>query len=205
MGTVVNGVSVKLTGTKHAADGPLLITHWGLSGPAILRLSSYGARLLAEKEYKMDVSVNWFGDCRECEVLDQLRSFAEHNPQKQLSSIYPEQFVQRHWLYLLSKAGLPHDKRWQETGPKQMTRLASLLTNDIYHIEGKGAYKEEFVTCGGVSLAEIAPSAMECRKHPQLYFAGEVLDVDAVTGGFNLQAAWSMGYACAKSISSSMR
>lgn len=205
MGTVVNGVSVKLTGTKHAADGPLLITHWGLSGPAILRLSSYGARLLAEKEYKMDVSVNWFGDCRECEVLDQLRSFAEHNPQKQLSSIYPEQFVQRHWLYLLSKAGLPHDKRWQETGPKQMTRLASLLTNDIYHIEGKGAYKEEFVTCGGVSLAEIDPSAMECRKHPQLYFAGEVLDVDAVTGGFNLQAAWSMGYACAKSISSSMR
>lgn len=205
MGTVVNDVSVKLTGTKLSAEGPLLITHWGLSGPAILRLSSYGARILAEKDYKMDVSVNWLGDMRESDALDMLLQMARNNPLKQLSSIYPEQLVQRHWTYLLTKSGLPADKRWQEMGPKQANRLASLLTNDIYHIEGKGAYKEEFVTCGGISLSDINISTLESKVHPQLYFAGEVLDVDAVTGGFNLQAAWSMGYACAKSISSSMR
>lgn len=200
MGTVVGMVSTRLSGTKFAAEGPLLITHWGLSGPAILKLSSHAARHLADCNYNADLSVNWFYDANEQEVLAILAEMARQNPQKQLSNVYPEQFIQRHWLYILDKVGLPAQKKWQEVGPKQMNRLASLLTNDIYRVTGKGQFKDEFVTCGGIALSNIDINTLECRKHPGLYFAGEVLDVDAVTGGFNLQAAWSMGYIVAQSI-----
>lgn len=200
MGTVVEKVSARLTGTKFSSEGPLLITHWGLSGPAILKLSSHAARHLADNNYNAEVSINWFCDINEQDVLGLLSEMAKQNPQKQLSNIYPEQFIQRHWLYILNKVGLSPQKKWQEVGPKQMNRLASLLTNDIYKITGKGQFKDEFVTCGGVALSNIDINTFECKKHPGLYFAGEVLDVDAVTGGFNLQAAWSMGYIVAQSI-----
>lgn len=199
-GTVVEDVCVRLIGTKFQSEGPLLITHWGLSGPAILKLSSYGARHLAEKDYKAEVSINWFGNTKEPEVLELLNEMAIRNPRKQLSSIYPEQFCQRHWLYLLSKAGLPTEKRWSEVGTKQMNRLASLLTNDIHLITGKGQFKEEFVTCGGIALENINMNTLECKNYPGLFFAGEVLDVDAITGGFNLQAAWTMGYIVSQNI-----
>lgn len=200
MGTVVNDVTCRIPGTKLQSAGPLLITHWGLSGPATLKLSSHGARFLAEHDYIADVSVNWFGQMKEPEVLDMLRSMQQSNGMKQLSSVYPDRLVSRHWQYLTQKAGLMPTKRWQEVGPKQMNRLASLLTNDIYHINGRGTYKDEFVTCGGVSTSNISLNSLECKQHPGLYFAGEVLDVDAVTGGFNLQAAWSMGWIVAQSI-----
>jgi len=200
MGTVVDPVSSRLSGTKFSSEGPLLITHWGLSGPAILKLSSHAARHLAENNYNADVSINWFHDVNEQEVLSILNNLAKENPQKQLSNSYPEQFIQRHWLYIINKVGLSPMKKWQEVGQKQMVRLASMLTNDIYKITGKGQFKDEFVTCGGVALSNIDINTLQCKKHPGLYFAGEVLDVDAVTGGFNLQAAWSMGYIVAQSI-----
>lgn len=194
MGTVVEPVSARLTSTKFQSEGPLLITHWGLSGPAILKLSSYSAQFLAEKDYRAEVSINWLNDKNEQEVAETLHEIQQSNLSKQLSNAYPEQFCQRHWLYIINKVGLPAEKRWQELGPKQMTRLTSMLTNDLYQISGKGQYKEEFVTCGGVSLDNININTMECKEHPGLFFAGEVTDVDAITGGFNLQAAWSMGY-----------
>lgn len=200
MGTVVDPVSARLTGTKFTSEGPLLITHWGLSGPAILKLSSHAARYLSENKYCAEVSINWFNDVKEPQVLGILEDMAKRNPQKQISNVYPDQFIQRHWLYIINKVGLSAQKKWQELGPKQMNRLASLLTNDLYRICGKGQFKDEFVTCGGVGLTNIDLSTLECKKHPGLFFAGEVLDVDAVTGGFNLQAAWSMGFIVARSI-----
>lgn len=200
MGTVVDPVSSRLTGTKFISEGPLLITHWGLSGPAVLKLSSHAARYLAEHDYNAEISINWFHDINEQEVFSLLQSLARENPQKQLSNVYPVQFIQRHWLYLINKVGLSAQKKWQEVGPKQMNRLASLLTNDVYKITGKGQFKDEFVTCGGVALSNIDINTLECKQHPGLYFAGEVLDVDAVTGGFNLQAAWSMGFIVAQNI-----
>lgn len=198
MGTVVEPVATKVTGTKYQADGPLLITHWGLSGPAILKLSSHGARYLAEHDYNAEVSVNWFCDEREPDVLVHLQSLAASNAHKQLQNAYPQQFVQRHWVYLITKIGLSPQKRWQEVGSKQMNRLASLLTNDTYRITGKGQFKDEFVTCGGIPLSDIDLSTLESKYFPGLYFAGEVLDVDAITGGFNLQAAWTTGYIVAQ-------
>lgn len=200
MGTVVENVTARLTGTKLSASGPLLITHWGLSGPAILKLSSYGARVLKEREYRMEVAINWFGKERETEVAERLHILVSENSKKQLSSVYPEELVQRLWIFLLERAGLSPQKRWQELGAKQLNRLAALLTNDTYAISGKGAYKEEFVTCGGIALSNINPSTMECKAYPGLFFAGEVLDVDAITGGYNLQAAWTMGYISAYSV-----
>lgn len=200
MGTVVTDVTCRLQGTKMQAVGPLLITHWGLSGPAILKLSSYAARHLADNAYKAMVGINWFGSQKEPEVLAMLQQLQHNNPQKQLSSAYPDKLVNRHWQYLLQRADLQPAKRWQEVGTKQMNRLASLLTNDTYAIDGRGTYKEEFVTCGGASLSNVNLNTLECKQYPGLYLAGEVLDVDAITGGFNLQAAWSMGWTVAQNI-----
>lgn len=200
MGTVVNDVSCRLCGTKLQTSGPVLITHWGLSGPAILKLSSHGARLLAERDYQMQVSINWFGEEKENSVLGMLQALQQQNPQKQLSSAYPDRLVNRHWCYLIQKTGLAPTKRWQEVGPKQLNRLASLLTNNTYNIDGRGTFKDEFVTCGGVALSNVSFNTLESKQHPGLYFAGEVLDVDAVTGGFNLQAAWTMGYIVSQAI-----
>lgn len=200
MGTVVPMVSARMPGTKFMAEGPLLITHWGLSGPAILKLSSYAARHLSEQKYKTEISVNWYHDINENDVLEMLTGMQRENQQKQLSNQYPKQFNQRHWLYLTQKAGLSAQKRWQEVGPRQMLRLAAMLTNDVYAIAGKGKFKDEFVTCGGVALSNIDINTLESKAHPGLFFAGEVLDVDAVTGGFNLQAAWSMGHIVAESL-----
>lgn len=200
MGTVVECVCCKLAGTKIQADGPLLITHWGLSGPAILKLSAHGARLLAERGYAADVCINWMGNMRTNEALETLQEYRIKFPQKQLSNIYPRELNQRLWNYLLSKAGLTPAKRWSETGDKQINRLANVLTADIQHVAGRGTYKEEFVTCGGVAIDNVDLHTLEAKHYPGLYFAGEVLDVDAITGGFNLQAAWSMGYVVAQHI-----
>lgn len=200
MGTVVEPVTARLSGTKLQAEGALLITHWGLSGPAILKLSSYAARHLAEHDYKAELSVNWFGEQKESEVFSILTEIQNGNPQKQLSSEYPRVFNQRHWLYIINKVGLTAQKRWQEVGPKQMNRLASLLTNDLYAITGKGQFKDEFVTCGGVAFSNLNLNTLECKNYPGLFFAGEVTDIDAITGGFNLQAAWTMGYIVSQNI-----
>lgn len=198
MGTVVNDVQARLVGTKLSAFGPLLITHWGVSGPAILKLSSYAARILAENDYKAQVAINWFGQANEAEVMRIITEIAEQNQKKLVSSVWPERFNNRMWCYLIDACGLRQDMRWGELGKKGLNKMVALLTNHTLNIVGKNKYKEEFVTCGGVALSNVNSSTLESKKHPHLYFAGEILDVDAITGGFNLQAAWTMGYVVAE-------
>ena len=196
MGLVVDA-SISIPGTSFKADGPLLITDWGVSGPATLKLSSYAARYLAGCQYKATVAINWL-DRNENEVREMLRKSASESPQKQISNTPLLQ--QRLWEHIISKAGLRPDIRWAELGSKGLNRLTAVLTQDTYPVSGKGKFKEEFVTAGGIGLSNIDLSTLESRKYPGLLFAGEVLDIDAITGGFNLQAAWSTGYVCARSI-----
>ena len=200
MGLVVEA-SIGLAGTSFKAEGPLLITDWGLSGPATLKLSSYAARHLAESGYKGNVSVNWL-NTNESQARVLLQETASQNPQKQVSTTHLLQ--SRLWSHLLAKAGLRPDIRWAELGSKGFNRLVALLTADSYPLTGKSKFREEFVTAGGVSLSNINPNTLECKRHPGLYFAGEVLDIDAITGGFNLQAAWSTGFVCAQSIANNL-
>ena len=200
MGTVVENAGASLAGTRFKANGPLLITHWGMSGPAILKLSSYAARYLADNEYSATLSVNWFGDEGELDVRSRIQSLSKGGLQKLILNTHPSELPSRLWHYLISKCGIREDARWAELGSKGMNRLVNTLTNDEYQVRGRSRFKEEFVTCGGVALSNINLSTLECKTHPGLYFAGEVLDVDAITGGFNLQAAWSMGYVIAQSI-----
>jgi hypothetical protein len=201
MGTVVENVSASIAGTNFKASGPLLVTHWGMSGPAILKLSSYAARHLAETGYDATLLVNWAGERDNDSIRSGLLSIAADNQQKMVSNFHPEFIPSRLWSYLLDKARLREDARWAEIGSKGMNRLAEIISNDSYHIKGQSRFREEFVTCGGISLSEINNKTLECKKHPGLYFAGEILDVDAITGGFNLQAAWSTGFRAAVSIS----
>ncbi len=198
---LVTKASVGLAGTSFKADGPLLITDWGLSGPATLKLSAYAARYLAEQGYKGTVVINWL-NAKENAVREQLLAMAAGNPQKLLSSVHPVQ--QRLWEHLLQRAGLRKDMRWAELGSKGLNRLTATLTADSYPLSGKSKFRDEFVTAGGVALANINLSTLESKQHPGLYFAGEVLDIDAITGGFNLQAAWSTGYVCALNIVKSL-
>ena len=198
MGVVVKQAEVRLPGTNYKADGPLLITHWGMSGPAILRLSSYAARWLADKGYQATLSVNWMGNMNEEEVRTLLQKRMNEQPKKQIGTVHL--LTQRLWNHLLNKIELSPERRCAEVGSKQINKLVATLCNDTYRITGQSRYKEEFVTCGGVSLTNIDPNTLECKQHRGVYFAGEVLDVDAVTGGFNLQAAWTMGYIAAQGI-----
>ena len=200
MGLVVDA-SVSLPGTSFKAQGPLLITDWGLSGPAILKLSSYAARYLAETGYRGSVAINWFNQS-EAAVRDLLQETADRNPQKQLATTHLLQ--SRLWEHLLEKALLRPDLRWAELGNKGLNKLTSILTHDCYPVAGKSRFRNEFVTAGGVALSNIDLSTLECKRHKGLFFAGEVLDIDAITGGFNLQAAWSTGYVCAQSIVKSL-
>ena len=198
MGVVVKQAEVRLPGTNYKADGPLLITHWGMSGPAILRLSSYSARWLADKGYQATLSVNWMGNMNEEEVRTLLQQRMNEQPKKQIGTVHL--LTQRLWNHLLNKIELSPERRCAEVGSKQLNKLVATLCNDTYRITGQSRYKEEFVTCGGVSLTNIDPNTLESKQHRGVYFAGEVLDVDAVTGGFNLQAAWTMGYIAAQGI-----
>jgi len=200
MGTVVEPVQVMIPGTKFRADGPLLITHWGVSGPAVLRVSSYGARHLSEADYQVPLSINWTG-CKEPEVLEQLQSIVAQQPQKQLQTIAPCGLPARLWSYLLTKTlGERSKNRWQNLNRKELNRLVNTLTNDVYMTAGRAAFRDEFVTCGGISLADVNPATLESRHVPNLYFAGEVLDIDGITGGFNFQAAWTTAYVVATAI-----
>ena len=201
MGTVVEDVLTMIPGTKLRAEGPLLITHWGMSGPAILKLSSYGARLLAEKRYQCPLAVNWT-KLRDTEVLSQLDEMVIYNPQKQLKTVSPCGLTSRLWVYLVEKClGERANGRWGSLNRKELNRLANLLSGgDQYQIVGRAAFKDEFVTCGGVALTAVNPSTLESRHVPRLFFAGEILDIDGITGGFNFQAAWTTAYTVARAI-----
>jgi predicted Rossmann fold flavoprotein len=202
MGTVVEDATVSIPGTKFRSNGPLLITHWGMSGPAILKLSSYAARELHEHQYQMPLAINWTSR-KDPEILEELHRIMNVHPQKQLSSIRPFDLPSRLWGYLLEKAlGERAQNRLQNLNKKEVNRLVNILCNDPYQIAGRAAFKDEFVTCGGVSLTAVDPNTLESKDIPHLYFAGEVLDIDGITGGFNFQAAWTTAYTVAQAIHS---
>lgn len=197
---VVTEVEAMIPGTKLRAVGPLLITHWGLSGPAILKLSSHAARYLAERDYRAPLAVRWL-QMAEQDIVVLLREQSVQQPKKQLTTYNPFRLQQRLWIYLTEKAlGERSQVRWAELNKKDVNRLVNVLLNDNYQIAGRAAFKDEFVTCGGVSLKAVNANTLESKHVPHLYFAGEVLDIDGVTGGFNFQAAWTTAYTVARSI-----
>ncbi len=201
MGTVVDDATAFIPGTGFRASGPLLITHWGMSGPAILKLSSHAARELHDHHYQMPLSVNWTSR-KDPEILQQLQDIISRHPQKQLNTIRPFDLPSRLWNYLLEKTlGERAKNRWQNLNKKELNRLVNTLCNDSYQIAGRAAFKDEFVTCGGISLAAVNPTTLESKDLPHVYFAGEVLDIDGITGGFNFQAAWTTAYTVAQAIS----
>ena len=199
-GIVVKDTTVHIPGTKLRAEGPLLITHWGVSGPAILKLSSYAARHLAEQNYQAPLSINWV-HLNETEAQTAIFEMTISQAPKQLSTYNPFGLQQRLWIYLLEKAlGNRSTIRCQELNKKDVNRLANVLVNDAYQIAGRAVFKDEFVTCGGISLKAVDSNTLESRHVPHLYFAGEVLDIDGITGGFNFQAAWTTAYTVASAI-----
>lgn len=202
MGTVVEQAALSLAGTNFRARGTLLLTDWGVSGPATLRLSSYAARHLAENSYSGTLLINWM-DTAEPEVRKWISAQAAANPRKMATSTPPEGITARLWQHLLGRSALREDLRWAELGSKGAARLAATLTADAYPVAGRARFKEEFVTCGGVALSGVNINTLESKLFPGLFFAGEALDVDAVTGGFNLQAAWSTAAVVAASLSGS--
>ena len=198
MGVVVEKTSVSIQGTKLKSEGPLLITHWGMSGPAILKSSALGARLLSELGYEFKVQVNWVDIQNNNIVMDNLSCIANEHSNKKLLNFRPYLLPQRLWAYLLEKSGLSTEKRWGELGKKGMNKLVNMLTNDVYSVKGKTSFREEFVTCGGVSLESIDFSTMQSKVCKNLYFAGELLDIDGITGGYNFQAAWTTAFIAGK-------
>lgn len=191
--------ALSIPGSKFRAEGELLITDWGFSGPATLRLSSYASRHLASLNYNSPLQVRWMALSEE-ELHAALQSLKGSNPRKLVKSVHPEGIPARLWEYLLQRSGIPEERSWAELGQKGINKLVQTLICDPYFIHGKNRFREEFVTCGGVSLSSVNLKTLECKQKEGLYFAGEVLDVDAVTGGFNLQAAWSTAHLVAKSI-----
>lgn len=200
MGTVVEPATASIPGTRFRQSGALLITHWGLSGPAILKLSSHAARFAHENGYKFPLLVNWTNETNTETVTAALQDLAGRHPQKQMGGTRPFGLPARLWHHLLAKAGLSHDRKWGETGRKNLHKLTETLCNDRYEVDGRSAFREEFVTCGGISLTAVHPQTLESRTCSRLYFAGEVLDIDGVTGGFNFQAAWTTAYTVAQAI-----
>lgn len=198
-GTLATEATLSLAGTKLRSNGTLLITDWGVSGPATLKLSSYAARQLSDNGYKGTLLINYIS-LPETEILDWIDGMTQAEGKKQITSTPVPGVTQRLWRHLVARAALREDIRWAELGSKGRARLAQVISADSYPIAGRCHFKEEFVTCGGVSLKEIDINTLQSRRYPGLYFAGEVLDVDAVTGGFNLQAAWSMAMLAAGSI-----
>ena len=194
MGIVVEKTIVKIQSTKLIEDGPLLVTHWGMSGPAILKLSAWGARVLEEKSYHFKIQVNWVNDTNYSTIETHILKEIEKHQSKKISNQKIAHIPTRLWDFLLNKIEIDTDKRWGELSKKDTNKIINILLNDTYKVEGKTTFKEEFVTAGGVDLNEVNFNTMESKIVDGLYFAGEVLDVDGITGGFNFQAAWSTAF-----------
>ena len=200
MGTVADDAAVAIPGTKLRADGPLLITHWGMSGPAVLRLSSYAARHLADCGYRAPLAVNWVNR-RDAVIRDELLRLCTDGGRRQLTTVRPFGLTTRLWTMLAARAlGNRAQGTWASLNQKELNRLVNTLANDTYAIDGRAPFKDEFVTCGGIALSAVNPATLESRHVPRLYFAGEVLDIDGVTGGFNFQAAWTTAHTVATAI-----
>lgn len=197
-GVSVPAARVTLPQWKMTEEGPLLVTHWGMSGPAVLRLSAWGARLLHEAAYQTQVRVNW-GGVLPAVMEARLRETIKQNPDKKLKNTYVG-LPKRLWVYLCQRAQLSEEITWKQLSNKQLQTLLCLLCADEYEISGKTTFKEEFVTCGGVDLREVSAKTMMSKKLPGLFFAGEILDIDGITGGFNFQAAWTTAYMAATGV-----
>ncbi len=203
MGVSVPQVTIRINETKQEQTGPVLITHWGLSGPAVLKLSAYAARELAARQYKFSVRMNWLPGENEQSIAAKCRQFRQELAARKMGTRSPLGLPSRLWIYLLREAGIHEEKRWADLPVKEQNRLISLLAGSVFDIRGKTTFKEEFVTAGGIRLNEIDVHTMQSKKVPGLYFAGEVTDVDGITGGFNFQYAWTSSYIAASSIAAS--
>ncbi|MBP6556953.1 MAG: NAD(P)/FAD-dependent oxidoreductase [Flavobacterium sp.] len=192
--------NVKVKGTKLEASGPLLITHWGMSGPGILRLSAWGAIILAEKKYQFVIEINWLNDVTFEEAMETLKELKQEHAKKVVSKKSPFDFPNRLWESLVLASNITNETKWADLTKMQLTHLANQLTNGQFQVNGKSTFKEEFVTAGGIDLREINFKTMESKLHENLFFAGEIVNIDAITGGFNFQNAWTSGYIVAQSI-----
>ncbi len=196
MGLSVKNGTVKVIGTKHQYTGPVLITHWGLSGPAVLKLSAFAAYDFFKLNYQTDISVNWTGTLNEEELKEELSLNLGSKALIVNTPLF--EIPKRLWEYLILRADIPLSKPWIELGKKQINKLAQVLCNDVYKMHGKTTFKEEFVTSGGINLKEVNFKTMESKLVPHLFFCGEVLNIDGITGGFNFQNAWSTAWIAAK-------
>ena len=200
MGISVENVQVKINKTKFSQNGPILITHWGFSGPAILKLSAFAAIELATMNYDFSISINWLSTYHENSILEKLRSVRNELASKKITNKNPFNLPQRLWDYHLQQCGINPEIRWADLPAKQQNQLSKQLCAQQFHVRGKTTFKEEFVTAGGIKLNEISANTMESKIIPNLYFAGEIMNVDGITGGFNFQHAWTSGWIAAQQI-----
>jgi predicted Rossmann fold flavoprotein len=200
MGISVERVQVKIMGSKLAEEGPLLITHWGMSGPAILKLSAWGARELAAKNWQFGMVVNWLPAYNEQTLKDKFQLIRFDIAAQKISNRNPFLLPQRLWEYLLQQSGVNENSRWADLPAKEQNKLIKNICAQEFSVNGKTTFKEEFVTSGGIALEEVEHASMQSKIAPGLFFAGEVLNVDGVTGGFNFQNAWTTGWIAAKAI-----
>ena len=196
---------VKLEGTKLSYRGPVLITHWGLSGPAVLKLSAFGAQWLYNQQYKAKALINWNAEMSENEYAENIISYSLVHPNRKISTHALFGIPIRLWEHLTQISGIEIDQIFNTLAKKQINKLVQNLFCFPLIINGKTTFKEEFVTAGGINLDEINPETMESKFHPNLFFAGEILNLDGITGGFNFQAAWSTGFLAGKSINDQSR
>ncbi|MFN7117544.1 MAG: NAD(P)/FAD-dependent oxidoreductase [Saprospiraceae bacterium] len=193
---------IQVKNSKLSAKGPLLITHWGMSGPAILKLSAWGARELADLKYNFPIIVNWLNQKAEG-IEENLLLLKTEHPKKQIFANPQFGLTQRLWKSLVTAAHIPEEKRWADINKKELQALVNQLCSAEFSVKGKSTFKEEFVTAGGVDLKEVNFKTFESKLFPSLYFAGEVLNIDAITGGFNFQAAWTGGWIAGEALASS--
>jgi len=204
MGVSVNEAQVKVAGSKLSETGPLLITHWGMSGPAILKLSAWGARELAQHYYRFTAIINWIPAFNENSFKEKLQQLRFDTAGQKIGNKNAFGLPQRLWNYLLEQSGISPEIRWADLPAKEQNKLVKNCCAQEFAVNGKTTFKEEFVTAGGVKLSEIDANTMQSKQHAHLYFAGEIIDVDGITGGFNFQNAWTSGYIAAKAITSEL-
>lgn len=202
MGVVVENVQLKIAGSKLSEQGSLLITHWGMSGPAVLKLSAWGAGELAKANYHFKILINWIPEFNENNLREKFQNLRFNLASQKIVNRNPFTLPARLWEYLLTQSGVKAEIRWADLPGREQNRLIKHLCADEYEVKGKTTFKEEFVTAGGIQLNEIDFNTMQSKKHQGLFFAGEIINVDGITGGFNFQNAWTTGWIAAKTISS---
>ena len=202
-GTSFNQAKIELqfaSGKKYKGEGPILITHWGLSGPAILKLSAWAAREFKKAQYQAQLRVNWLGLKKEAQITDLLNQLKNQFPKNQLKNRFPENLSKHFWQKLIETCGLSLEKQWAQLNKKELSQLTKSLWQYEFQIDGQNRFKDEFVECGGVSLKEIDMKTMQSKQVPGLFFTGELMDVDGITGGFNFQNAWTSGWIVAQNL-----